>query len=438
MGPTTMTKAIFSAFAILMLVATPWAFADTWEGTPDEDNNRDGVWKRYLDGGDKPVEVVTYRRGIPHGDRSYFHPSGKVYIRTSYKDGAQHGEYFSFYDNEKNSKWQVGAHANDLRSNEWTEWHPNGQIKSTSNYFKGRLHGRFEQYFAGEVPSSVGPFEALPRPRYFFSTTYKDGQHHGNFVQHYDNSDNSLELMGYHRNGLRLGLWSAWHSNGQPKSDIEYRAGRMQGPASIFFQSGHLQYKTNYKQDQHHGSYAEFYDNADNSKHFIGTHFENQRFGLWQEWSENEILVSEINYNDGQMNGPASYYHSYDGALDYTTVYSDGKHHGPYVKYHFPRPLKGITNADLGPDTPPEEQQSDVPQEAGDHRNDTRVGEWTTWHDNGKIESQGAYANGGRRSGFWREYNYDGKLRKVLNYEKGELVSEQGDCDKVEIACSTD
>lgn len=432
-----MKKIILSAFTILMLVAVPRAFADTWEGVSDEDGNRDGVWKNYQDGTDILIEVATYNHGTLHGRRSYFHHSGKIYIETNFKDGMEDGEFRSFYDNEESSRWEEGAHTDGLKSYEWAEWHPNGQPKSISNYFRGRLHGRSEHSYAGNASPRTGQFDAMPTPSIHFVTTYKDGQHHGSYFQHFDNSDNSLELQGEHRHGLMHGLWNRWHSNGQPESDIEYRAGKMHGAATYYYPSGQIRLKTNYSQEKHQGPYVEYHDNADNTKHLEGAHRGNQRFGTWQEWSEGGILVSEITYRNGEMNGPASYFHSYDGGLDFTTVYLDGKHHGPYVKYHYPRPTVVFSEVAAGADTQTEETSTDVKQEIGEHRNNKRVGEWTQLFDNGNIEKQGAYVLG-RESGTWREYDYDGELLKVSKYEKGELVSEQADCNKVDVTCSTD
>lgn len=45
------------------------------------------------------------------------------------------------------------------------------------------------------------------------------------------------------------------------------------------------------------------------------------------------------------------------------------------------------------------------------------TGEWTTWHDNGKIESKGKYKNG-FRIGYWEFFYPDGTLKSRARYKK--------------------
>ena len=245
----------------------------------------------------------------------------------------------------------------------------------------------------------------------------------------------------------------------------------------------------------HHGPYSEQFDNADKTKKYEGTHRENQRFGKCTEWHENGFMKSEIIYRNGKMNGPATYYSVGDGDLSLTTVYQDDQHHGPYVEYHYDGTTKKeygehrngkrvgewtktISSGDLfsttnwrdgekhGMDTEYIDYSEGLIRTAIPYKNGKmegvaeqfynnadhttrwkgnfvgghRDGPWTQWFRDGQIEWQGAYKShtyADLRIGIWREYNEDGELIKVSKFEDGNLVSEQGNCNQVDVTCST-
>lgn len=477
-----MVKIAISVIAILMLVAAPGAFAQTWEGATDEDGNRHGTWTKSQDDYSIPMEIITYRHGTQHGPSSYFHPSGRDYIKTNFKDGILDGSHASFYDNEENSKWEAGSHANGVRFGEWVEWHPNGEKKSTRNFFNDKLHGAASYSYTSGGKQST--------------TEYRNNDLHGPYVSYFDNGDNSKQFEGQHTNNLRSGEWTEWHSNGKEKSFMNYVAGKLHGPAEQFHASGQKYRKTNYKLDELHGPFTEYYDNGDNSKRWEGTHRNNLRFGKWEEWHENGTKISEVIYRNGKMNGPASYFSSYDGGLRMTTVYEDDQHHGPYVKYHFDATtkeeygehrngkregewiiryddgeLKAVSNWQDG-----KRQGSEITywssgygdglirakrsykddelhglEEAFYSNSDNTIrrrgswadgkmfGLWTQWHKNGQIEWQGTHeADFGLQDGVWKEFNEDGELIKVTKFDAGKVVSEQGNCNHSDIECAID
>ena len=85
----------------------------------------------------------------------------------------------------------------------------------------------------------------------------------------------------------------------------------------------------------------------------------------------------------------------------------------------------------------------------GDIKNGLKEGEWQEYHDNGQLWTKGSYKRGvkegvwlnyydngqlfekgyyekGQEQGVWEKYwSEDGKLRKKISYNNGELVSEE-------------
>ena len=43
-------------------------------------------------------------------------------------------------------------------------------------------------------------------------------------------------------------------------------------------------------------------------------------------------------------------------------------------------------------------------------------GQWTTFHDNGNVESIGFYNENGKKIGLWKSYSIDGQLVNEIDY----------------------
>ena len=48
-----------------------------------------------------------------------------------------------------------------------------------------------------------------------------------------------------------------------------------------------------------------------------------------------------------------------------------------------------------------------------------RTGQWTWWHQNGRVYQQGTYNERGEKSGTWQSYYEDGSKRSVECYDNG-------------------
>ena len=390
------------------------AFADGWKGQTDSSGNRHGTWERFLGKSKVAVEIVNYRHGVPNGP-SYklYHQSGRKQFSTIFKDGNHHGAYAEYHDNKANSKKFEGAHSEGRRSGKWTEFYGSGGVLSVSNYVNGTLQGPAEySYSSGNKKST---------------TVYKDGQHHGPYLEYYDNVDNSKSKEGRHANNKKSGIWTEWHANKQVKSIESYYEGALDGPAQYFYSSpGKKRAITVFKQGQHHGPYAEFFDNAANSKHFLGTHRENERFGQWTEWYSNGVEMWSQTYRDGKLHGSVTRFHD-NGEVDFRTSYKYGKRHGAFVQYFHPAPFPLLPDlADipglLSGKAPV--RMKDVKKVTGVYKDGHKVGDWIEWDYRGANSRVSPYVRG-KLHGTDRRYRNSSlpgvgvKLHSEDNYKDG-------------------
>ena len=278
--------------------------------------------------------------------------------------------------------------------------------KGKKDYY-GEKHGIWEE-FQGESKKAWlvttyrhgvmnGPSHALfpESGNTNWRTVFKDGKHHGLYVENYDNAQNSKKLEGKHINGNRSGKWTEWHANSQLHFVMNYIDGTLQGPAEYSNTSGSKHNSTVYKDGAHNGPYQQYYDNAENTLRMEGNHVKGKRSGKWTGWYDNRQIESVVNYLQDQADGPAEYfYYTGTNKKHYVTNYKQGKQHGPYAEYY--------------------ENVDNVRRYQGGHRDNKKDGLWTEWHDNGFIASTKIYRDD-KLHGPFKTFSYH-------MYEEGEPV----------------
>ncbi|MCF8368453.1 MAG: hypothetical protein K9G76_05375 [Bacteroidales bacterium] len=89
-------------------------------------------------------------------------------------------------------------------------------------------------------------------------------------VRYWDNGNKSIE--GSYKNGLREGIWTAWHSNGTIWSTGEYKKGIEHGMKTVYHDNG--------------------------QKYYEGSIMNEERTGIWRFWDKDGKLIKEINYEE--------------------------------------------------------------------------------------------------------------------------------------------
>lgn len=61
----------------------------------------------------------------------------------------------------------------------------------------------------------------------------------------------------------------------------------------------------------------------------------------------------------------------------------------------------------------------------GTNKNNNQIGEWTYWHENGKLESKGSFNDNGKQTGEWTDWYKNGKVRYKGSYnDEGNITGE--------------
>ncbi len=285
------------------------AFADTYKGKSDYYGKRHGIWKQYHGDTNILSIISTYHHGVLNGSRQYFYKSKKKYATEVFKDGKQTGPFTIWYDNKKNTVKSKGTFLEGKYSGKKTDWHENKEIKSTVNYIRGSLEGKAEYFYSSK--------------NVWYTTFYKNGRHHGLYVEKFDNTANNKKQEGKHVHGKRHGKWMEWHGNGKVKSIEELAYTILEGEAKYFYPSGKKKVETNYRKGKHQGLYVEYYDNVDNNEKRKGNHINGHVDGKWTEWHINGVVSKTSFYKNVQRNGEWKEFDD-TGKLLKTTTYKNG------------------------------------------------------------------------------------------------------------------
>ena len=176
---------------------------------------------------------------------------------------------------------------------------------------------------------------------------------------------------GYIQDGRRTGVWLWYYENGVIRATGEYRDGRRTGRWI-------WRYPSNVKQAEGH-----FVDDAFN--------------GLWTWWHPNGVFWSQGSFKAGALDG--RWVNWYDtGRKKMEGHYKDGKMQGRFYLWHAPGKGVGryLAKGELN--------------ESG--------GEWTIYHENGRVAAQGGLSDG-RRHGVWNYYYDDGRTLATGRFDSG-------------------
>lgn len=128
-------------------------------------------------------------------------------------------------------------------------------------------------------------------------------------------------------------------------------------------------------------------------------YLDDRRVGLWQEWSEDGTLRSEVHWANGVRHGQERAWHP-DGTLAVRGGYVEGRRDGVWTAWHDNGRRRWEHNFELG----------------------LRDGAWTEWSAEGQVVVQGTY-EAGRREGRWEERYPDGRAKLLVQYDAGSIVS---------------
>lgn len=127
---------------------------------------------------------------------------------TPQGDWSKEGTYLAWHENHE--KKAQGQYVSDKRQGPWTYWYPTGQVEKQGSYTGGVEDGFWVSFHAEGQRASEGKMV--------------DGKEHGPWVYWAENGERT---EGTWQLGLREGTWTVYGPDDVPRSEFQYRAGRL-------------------------------------------------------------------------------------------------------------------------------------------------------------------------------------------------------------------
>lgn len=156
---------------------------------------------------------------------------------------------------------------------------------------------------------------------------------------------------------------------------------------SEHYTNGQLKEKISYKSKKPHGEYESYYENGQISGQ--GTFDNGKMVAIWKYWYSNGHLGSETTYNE---DGDLINLQAWAETGEQTIVNCTGI---AILTYPGGKPMSQVS-----------------------YRRCKMHGEWITWFEDGRIESERYYEDG-IPVGIWKSWNPDGTIQKIENHNNG-------------------
>lgn len=365
-----------------------------------------GTYRRFYRSG-KLEQQTSFTQGKRDSAYVEFHPTGTRRLETTYRDGIRQGPFKTYYDNGKVA--QEGSFENDEPTGELTYYHPSGEMKLRTTLAKGQPNGPLKSLYPdGKTQAEI---------------SYVDGQPNGAVKFYYPNG--AVQSEGSFTRGLLAGPYKTYYPNGQIETEVladatghgryrsYYASGKLQtegtyapaplvqrpvrnslgddltkrvapptgtasldGPATSYFESGHVKTKITYRTGVPTGHGLEYFENGN--------------------------LRENTDYSNGGRDRKITRYHDAAGQLAQAEeTYKNNRPAGTWREFYpdGKTPRKVETYGPLG----------------------RLVGERTTYFENGQVQSRQPYLSG-LMAGVGQEYFPSGKLRKETTYVRNVLL----------------
>ena len=126
-----------------------------------------------------------------------------------------------------------------------------------------------------------------------------------------------------------------------------------------------------------------------------------KKWGKWQFYSKNGILILEINYKDNKRNGEFVRYNGINGKILEKGAYLDDLKNGSFTKWY--------TNSSK--------------RVEGSYRKGMKNGIWSYYFKNspGTVRLNGNFKDG-KKHGKWVFYDTNETIRSIIKYDNGTIV----------------
>lgn len=185
-------------------------------------------------------------------------------------------------------------------------------------------------------------------------------------------------------NGFKQGKWIKNYNYGGIRYEGSFVDDKPVGEFRYYYKDGKLKAVTLYTSKGDSAQTTSYHKNG--KKMAEGVYYKQQKEGKWLYYSDIDgALISEENYDNGQLHGQLITFYPETGAPAEIIEYVSGKREGALLKY-FP--------------------EGSIMTE-GTYVNDSLDGKFTLYWPDGKIQVSGAYKHG-MQSGEWTYFDEEG------------------------------
>lgn len=169
------------------------------------------------------------------------------------------------------------------------------------------------------------------------------------------------------------------------------------GEFKYYHPNGKLKSITFFVQGVHEVRTTIFHPNE--KKASEGVFMDQLKHGEWKYWDQDGTLITVENYKNGKKDGVWQVYSSETGILLEESNYIDDKLHGTAKTFYI----------------------DGVPCTVENYVNGQRNGMAESYYIDGKLSIKGVFHEG-LKLGIWNYYDQNGKLRKVIDYKKSQVI----------------
>ena len=318
-----------------------------------KDGIKDGRWIEWNQNSEEIINGF-YKNNVPWRGQfeNFFYSDGRI--------AQEYNEYF-----ENGEKKITGTFVNNKKSGEWIEWFSNGQKKYIGNFLNGNRHGSWVEWDESGNEIIDGEYKSGQKWNgQFGGKNYVSGLLRQDFVEKYPSG--ALKSSGVLINEVKIGQWSFWYENEVIKESGFFTNDIKDGEWEGYYESGNKKFIGNFNNGKKDGNWIQWYD--DTLKQSEGSYNLGIKNGEWIEWDDKGKVIVSITYIDGE------------------------KWTGRYKEIFY---LEGVEKKGVVINYPDGQVK-----EEGIIFNDTKVGRWTEYFDNGKRKNTGLYI-AGKEHGKW-------------------------------------
>ena len=356
------------------------------EGTM-RDGKPDAYWKNYYttgiiknEGNRKNYQLDSIWK--------FYNEKGKITKSYTYKDGKKNG-YLSIYDSTEKVISKEN-YENDIKQGNSYIYYKSGKVKQIIPYKNGRADGLSYEFTEDSTIISI--------------INYKMG-----FIERTEKI-NRLDDK-----GNKQGLWKEFYSDGKIKKEIRFKDGVIDGYIKEYDKKGDL------------SNIEKFNDGkkVDNPPELA-------KLDVFKAYYQDGNVRYEGGYVNGIPIGTHFHYKLSKEICDSVTVIDDTIRKKIFRCYKVSIPDSAIVYQDgylieKGPVDSIRRKQKEWTEyhlsgefkAKGQYLDDKRIGEWTFYYPNKKIEQKGKYDKKGHAQGEWKWYHENGNLLRDENYVNG-------------------